>query len=57
MEAVAILEKTIADNWELVDRVMLGKVLSMLEDRETYDLHQDEYKNKLLGYVNKLVMV
>lgn len=57
MEAMAILEKTIADNWELVDKVMFGKVISMLEDRDAYDLHQDEYKNKLLGYVNKLVMV
>ncbi|MDO4496878.1 MAG: alpha-E domain-containing protein [Bacteroidales bacterium] len=56
-EAMTILEKTIADNWQLVDRQIYAKLLSALEEKEAYERHDEQLKNKLLKYLNMLVII
>lgn len=57
IEALAVLEKTVADDWTLIDRSMLTKLTTLIEDKEAYDQHDEQYKDKVLGYLNKLVKV
>jgi len=57
MEAMAVLDKTVADDWTLIDRSMLTKLTTLIEDKEAYDQHDEQYKDKVLGYLNKLVKV
>jgi len=56
-EALEVLDKTIADEWNLVDRSMLSKLTAMIEDKAAYDMHDEVYKDKVLGYLNKLVLI
>lgn len=57
VEALAVLEKTVADDWTIIDRSMLAKLTATLEDKEAYDQHDEQYKDKVLGYLNRLVMI
>lgn len=56
-EAMAVFEKNIADEPILVDEVMLAKLRDMLSDVKAYECYDTEYKEKVLGYLNKVVRV
>ncbi|MGN1236078.1 MAG: alpha-E domain-containing protein [Bacteroidaceae bacterium] len=56
-EALIILRKIISNNQEAIDKDMLNKIILTLEDKETYDRHEEDYKNKVLHYLNSLVLV
>lgn len=56
-EAMSILEKYIADDPTLVDRVMAAKLRAMAVDKEAYEQFDAEYKTKILNYLNCLVLI
>ncbi len=56
-EAMTVLEKFIADEPALIDRVMLAKLRALIIDREAYERFDSEYKDRILGYLNGLVRV
>ena len=56
-EAMGVLEKFIADDPTLVDRVMIAKLRAMVVDKEAYEKFDYEYKTKMLNYLNGLVLI
>lgn len=56
-EAMTVLEKFIADEPALIDRVMLAKLRALIIDRDAYERFDSEYKDRILGYLNGLVRV
>ena len=56
-EAMGVLEKFIADEPTLIDRVMHAKLCALIIDKEAYERFEPEYKDKILSYLNGLVRV
>lgn len=56
-EAMTVLEKFIADEPALIDRVMLAKLRALIIDREAYERFDADYKDRILNYLNGLVRV
>ncbi len=56
-EAMSVLEKFIADEPSLIDRVIYAKLCALIIDKEAYERFEPEYKNKILSYLNGLVRV
>lgn len=56
-EAMTVLEKFIADEPTLIDRVMHAKLSALVIDKEAYERFEPEYKDKILSYLNRLVRV
>lgn len=56
-EAMDELEKYIEDEPSLVDRVMIAKLRAMVVDKEAYEKFDAEFKNRMLNYLNCLVLI
>lgn len=56
-EAMSELEKYVELEPELADREMLGKLRALVADRETYERFEAENKNRMLNYLNRLVVI
>lgn len=56
-EAMGVLEKFIEDDPTLVDRVMVAKLRAMIVDKEAYEEFNQDYKDKMLNYLNCMVVV
>lgn len=56
-EAMGVLEKFIADDPSMVDRVMLAKLRAHVVDKEAYERFDQEYKDKMLNYLNSMVVI
>ncbi|MBQ0057983.1 MAG: alpha-E domain-containing protein [Bacteroidales bacterium] len=56
-EAMGVLEKFIEDEPALVDKVIIAKLRAMVVDKEAYEKYDPEYKDKMLNYLNCLVVV
>lgn len=56
-EAMSELEKYIELEPELADREMLGKLRALVADREAYERFEAENKNRMLNYLNRLVVI
>ena len=56
-EAMLVLEKFIADEPSLIDRVMHAKLSALVIDKEAYERFDPEYKDKILSFLNGLVRV
>ncbi len=57
MEAMSELDKYVEQEPELADREMLPKLRSMVADAEAYNRFDAEYKNRMLNYLNRLVVI
>ncbi len=56
-EAMSELEKYVELESELADREMLGKLRALVADREAYERFEAENKNRMLNYLNRLVVI
>lgn len=56
-EAMSELEKYVELEPELADREMLGKLRALVADREAYERFEAENKNRMLNYLNRLVVI
>lgn len=56
-EAMSELEKYIGDDPTLVDRVMLAKLRALVVDKDAYEKFDPDYKDKMLNYLNCLVVI
>lgn len=56
-EAMFALEKYISEEPDLVDKVMLAKLRTLVSDEEAYDKFDQEYKNAILNCLNHLVLI
>ncbi len=56
-EAMFVLDKFIADDPSMVDQEMLAKFRTLLEDKEAYEKFDEQYKSRMLNYLNLLVRV
>lgn len=56
-EAMAVLEKSVANEPNLLDQNLYRKLRALLADQETYEAYTPEYKNKVLNYLNRLALV
>lgn len=56
-EALAVLDKSVANESSLLDQNIYGKLRTMLMDVDSYNQHTPEYKNKVLNYLNCLALV
>lgn len=56
-ESMGVLDKFIEDDPSLIDRVMAAKLRAMVIDKEAYEKYDQEYKDKMLNYLNCLVLI
>lgn len=56
-EALYVLDKFIADDPSMVDKVMNLKLRALIADKEEYEKFDADYKSKMLNYLNCLVLI
>ena len=56
-EAMYVLDKFIADDPSMVDQEMLAKFRTLLDDKEAYEKFDEQYKSRMLNYLNLLARV
>lgn len=56
-EAMSELEKSIDDEPSLIDKVMLAKLRALIIDKDAYEQFDQEYKDKMLNYLNQMVRI